>query len=248
MTAYEPVVEAYLRLVDAAAPGLVEGLYLVGSVALGDYRPGASDVDFIAVLSRPAPLPVLAAVHRRLPRRPYLDGAYVTSDDLRRDPALAAAGFGVHEGRAHRRDGGCDPVAWHTLAGDGVVVRGPAVADLGVWTDAAVLRSWTLDNLDTYWAPWLRRAARPLSPLGWIDWGVCWSVLGISRLHYTLATGRITSKTGAGEHALSVFGERRVIEEALRIRAGKRSTYRNPARRRREALDFLAEALAAAPG
>ena len=30
----------YLALADRHAPGLVEGLYLQGSVALGDYRPG----------------------------------------------------------------------------------------------------------------------------------------------------------------------------------------------------------------
>jgi hypothetical protein len=43
------VVTRYLALVDAAAPGVVEGLYLVGSVALDDFHPRASDVDFIAV-------------------------------------------------------------------------------------------------------------------------------------------------------------------------------------------------------
>ncbi len=32
------LVEDYLRAVDAAAPGLVEGLYLSGSVAMGDFR------------------------------------------------------------------------------------------------------------------------------------------------------------------------------------------------------------------
>jgi len=35
---------AYLELADRHAPGLVEGLYLQGSVALADYRPGISDI------------------------------------------------------------------------------------------------------------------------------------------------------------------------------------------------------------
>jgi hypothetical protein len=37
------VVTRYLALVDAAAPGVVEGLYLVGSVALDDFHPRSSE-------------------------------------------------------------------------------------------------------------------------------------------------------------------------------------------------------------
>ena len=37
---------------------------------------------------------------------------------------------------------------------------------------------------------------------------VAWFVLGIPRLHHLLATGRLTSKNGAGQHAVEAFGER----------------------------------------
>ncbi len=47
------MVAAYLELADAEAPTLVEGLYLVGSAVLNDFRPGASDVDFVAVTAAP---------------------------------------------------------------------------------------------------------------------------------------------------------------------------------------------------
>jgi hypothetical protein len=36
------VVGAYLEAVDGEAPGLVEGLYLVGSAALDDFHPAAA--------------------------------------------------------------------------------------------------------------------------------------------------------------------------------------------------------------
>ena len=39
----------YLDVVDSCAPGLVEGLYVVGSFALDDWRPGHSDIDIVAV-------------------------------------------------------------------------------------------------------------------------------------------------------------------------------------------------------
>jgi Nucleotidyltransferase domain len=40
--------DRHLAVLDAVAPGLVGGLYLTGSVTLGDYQPGRSDIDFMA--------------------------------------------------------------------------------------------------------------------------------------------------------------------------------------------------------
>ncbi|HEY0636087.1 MAG TPA: nucleotidyltransferase domain-containing protein, partial [Pseudonocardiaceae bacterium] len=47
--------EKYLVGLDAAAPGLVAGLHVVGSAALDDYRPG-SDLDLVVELAG-APYP-----------------------------------------------------------------------------------------------------------------------------------------------------------------------------------------------
>jgi predicted nucleotidyltransferase len=49
----EDVVNLYLRSLDESAPGIVEAVYLTGSVALDDYRPGVSDIDFVAVSAEP---------------------------------------------------------------------------------------------------------------------------------------------------------------------------------------------------
>jgi hypothetical protein len=73
-------------------------------------------------------------------------------------------------------------------------------------------------------------------------WACVWAVLGVSRLHYTLATGAITSKEGAGRYARATFapGWQRVIDEALRLRRSTRapSLYRLPLVRRRDLLAF----------
>jgi hypothetical protein len=225
-------------------------------VALDDYRPGLSDVDFLAVTAEPLSGEAEAAVTRthvelaQRHRRPHVDGFYVTWPDLARDPSLAVRALDAHEGRVRPRGpGGCDPVAWHTLAEHGVPVRGPGREDVEVWTDRETLAAWTHRNLDDYWRPWLRRSSRLGSGSGLVgltSWAPVWGVLGVSRLHYTLATGEITSKTGAGRYAREVFDPRwrRIVDECLRIRGGGDSggdrRYRAPFARRRDMLDFVA--------
>lgn len=248
------VMAAYLAAVDGAAPGLVEGVYLVGSTVLGDFRPHTSDVDMLAVTeSRPgdAALAALGRAHRALRRRrPRLDGYYVTWDDLAGSPADAGAGASVLGGRLSAAGRRRDPVAWHTLARYGVAVRGPAAGEVAVRADPAELRGWVADNLERYWARWVAEARRPgvRGAVSLSGWGAAWVVLGVPRLHYTLATGDITSKDGAGRYALEAFGERwhRVVTEALRIRRGDAgpSGYATPLARRRDVLAF-AEAVIA---
>ena len=245
----QSVVDTFLQAADAEAPGLVEGLYLVGSVALDDFRPHRSDIDFVAVTgSRPdaASLGILEHVHSRLRKqwhRPFFDGIYVTWNDLAADPAKLDSCPYSHEGRLRPRGQG-DLIAWHTLAEHGVRCRGPLVANLTIWRDQQALAAWTNTNLDTYWQRRvLDRDERLLYGLtGLTAWACEWCVLGVSRLHYTLATGAITSKEGTGVYARATFSEswHRVIDEALRIRrgAGGRSLYGSPLTRRRDVRAF----------
>ena len=73
----QEVVTSFLDTVDAEAPGLVEGLYLTGSVALDDFRPHESDIDFVAVMAThpdTASIATLERAHARLHaryRRPF---------------------------------------------------------------------------------------------------------------------------------------------------------------------------------
>ncbi len=83
-TAVTDLVDAYLETIDAEAPGFVRGLYLAGSVALGDIKLHESDIDFVAVSEvRPdaemvgALQRVHTQLHIRHPR-PHFDGVYVT--------------------------------------------------------------------------------------------------------------------------------------------------------------------------
>jgi hypothetical protein len=241
------VVEQYLQLADQALPGRIEGLYLTGSIALGDYKPDQSDVDFVAVTQGslvPDDLDRLEQVHRDLQAkipRPWFSGVYVTWDDLQSDPTqLRDVPF--HLEGEFKPSGGFDanPVTWLTLRNYPVAVRGPGA--LSVWHDPAVIRQWALDNLNSYWQSWVshnrRLAGRGVAML--IDWSVCWCVSGVPRLHFTLSSGDVTSKSGACRYALSRFPERwhPIVAEALALRSGEPSQGLGPLARRRQALDF----------
>jgi hypothetical protein len=265
-------VELFLATVDDLAPGLVSGFYLVGSVALGDFRARgagrgrlstASDIDFVAVTDlRPAPgsreMHALAQAHARTVARfprPHFDGAVLTRADLAAGPDGCPAVPCAQESRftpAGRY--GINPVTFCELAWHGIALRGPQPAEAGLWADRSALRAYTRDNLRSYWRPWWQRN-RQLRPLplaiGLTPWFPVWAVLGVSRLHHLLATGTMTSKSGGGRHARKAFGPRwqPVIAESLYLRTGGaegQRGYRSPLARRRDTLAFLDTAIEAA--
>ncbi len=248
------VVEDYLADLESTAPGLVAGVYLTGSVALGDFHPAWSDIDFVTILKDPPDdqqRMLIADIHERAATRhprPRLDGYYLTWDDLSTPPdrgttlGLRALG-GVLQ---HGINWTPSILTWHELADHGLHVYGPGLDLADIARDDEMVRTWCLDAIERQWTPWWYRNANLWSGAGVGSLGT-WSpasgVLGVTRVHYMLTTGRVTSKCGAGEWALSVCEPewRRLLEECLRIRnkPTKRSLYRDPFTRRRDALAFM---------
>lgn len=270
----ETVVLAYLELVDAEVPSLIEGLYLTGSTALEEFRPHSSDIDFVAVTSNPlntAAMKGLRRCHARLRLRykyPCFDGLYVTWADLSQHPTAACRRASSYEGAFSRNTGCGDPVTWQTLAQCGVVCRGPQATSIPIWMDRECLTQWTIENFRVYWQPLLARARSFTDRwrlISFTSYGCMWIVLGMSRLHYTLETGKIASKEQAGIYALDVFPScwRPIVTESLRLRrsdrarpdawsavrelgayvrldreTNERSVYASPVARRRATLTF----------
>lgn len=232
------LVDRYTERIDRAAPGLLQGLYLVGSVALDDFHDEVSDVDFVAVAADPDP-ELLRQVHEGLTK---FDGLYVTFEELRTSPAELADGYYQLEGELRRGKEGRSPVEWTVLHRYGVTVRGPEPAELQVHVDPAELREWVHGNANTYWRQFVDDPNDLI-----FDAGVAWGVLGISRLHYSMVTGDITSKSGAAHHALAAFPEHRpIIEEALRHRTSPIARPENPdLARQAAAIAFMEAAIAA---
>jgi aminoglycoside adenylyltransferase-like protein/nucleotidyltransferase-like protein len=222
------VVTRYLALADETLPDRVEGLYLVGSLALNDYQEGQSDIDFVALTGSPlsaGELDRAEAIHRALLTeigRPPFDGIYITRSDLAHNPDDVEQAPHVLEGRFHRDRGfEVNPITWLTLRTHLLPVRGPVPA---VWSDPALVRRWTLANLNSYWAGMVTQLERATSTLSEVAMprAILWCVSGVLRLAYTLDTGDVTSKSGACRYALAAYPEQwhPIASRALAIRTG----------------------------
>ncbi len=261
-------VEDLLARLDRALPGRVEGLYVVGSASTGAFRPGRSDVDFVAIVDRDLSrleLARLRAVHigrwvstlvhdtalrRRWPL--VCNGIYLRGADLSK-PSLEVTPVAGHvSGRfriATREGFDVNPVTWHVLARHGIAIRGPALEQLHIHTDQTELTRWTRSNLNGYWRRWVERAHHPGVRETVLDRRfTAVGVLGAPRLHYTIATGEIASKEDAAAHALAVFDPRwrPLIEDALawwRIEPSPRPYRGRSARRRHDAAEFVSHVI-----
>lgn len=219
-------IQRYLGEVDSALPAFIVGVYATGSVALGDFHPDISDVDLVCVCATSLDdthLQALATVHR--PSHPHVDVLYISEDDLRSDPRTLSSPHS-HEGGF--RAGGAftaNPVTWRDLQTTALTVRGRPLGRVDVWFDADALRDWNYNNLTQYWQGQLSnwQTVQPTEALVRHEYGLQWLVLGVPRLHYTIATLGLTSKTGAGRYALQVVDSQwhPVIESAMALRADR---------------------------
>jgi hypothetical protein len=208
-----PVAEAVAAWIDAhdeAAPGVIEGLYLVGSVAFDDWTPH-SDIDVVAVVADPSDPELfddLAAAHSLVRDRVSIavDGPYVAWGDLV-VPPMAVQRPWVLDGEYHV-DGESfeiNPVTWYTLATRGIALRGDPADRLGVHVDLGERRNWVRENLQTYWrgvGDRLRAAIESDRASETADGAVLeWVALGVARMLFTWETGEVASKSAAGTWA-----------------------------------------------
>jgi hypothetical protein len=153
----QTITSQHLDALDAAAPVLVSALYVTGSVALGDYQPGRSDIDFMAFLTRPVTehdvVAQLKKVHAGLECSADYDGDYVAwaclpdvPDDEPRAPHVVNGQF-----RATEPNHQLTPSTWAEFARYGITIRGPDPGELGIHVSRDRLDEWNLGNLNSYW-------------------------------------------------------------------------------------------------
>jgi hypothetical protein len=247
------IIDLFIHKLSEVRPGLLEGYYLYGSIALGDYSIESSDIDFISVTRdrlAASDIDAVRAVHEEVERQyalPNLSGIYLTWDDIGKLEEEITPFPYYADGRMH--DAGyfeLNLVTWFELQQYGIAVTGPSVEQLNIQVDWELLVSSMQHNLNTYWKNWIRKSQKLFSPyadgLFFRRTDLEWGVLGICRLFYTFRERNITSKAAAGHYALGIIPEKwhRVVEEAILAKRGVSfSLYKSKVARKKEALTFM---------
>ncbi|MFB6931816.1 nucleotidyltransferase domain-containing protein [Streptomyces sp. HUAS 31] len=183
------------RFVGALRPVVpLVSVWAHGSLAGGDYQPGRSDLDLIAVVERPctaAEQQQLAEVHQNLGNVTLLASklhcSYPTATELD-DPAHPHLTW-AHEELMHRP---VTPVTRRELHDFGLVLYGRPPADLLPPVTDSQLADFVIQDLKSFWLPaldhpeWWRRDI-------WIDLGL----LTVARATATLRDGRLITKGDA---------------------------------------------------
>ncbi len=198
----------------------LHGAWLYGSVVLGDFRRGWSDIDFVAFTREPltaeqanALLSLRQRLKEREPDNPYyrsFEGVIVSLAEYKSGCFSRLVYWGTSGQRITDR---CelDPFARYELAKRGVCVFGSD--DRGLFAVpnqeelvAAVRRHYAGIQQCA------QQTDESLYSCGWL--------LDIARCVYTLRTGEVIAKTQAGEQALSehLFSDEETLKQTLAIR------------------------------
>lgn len=219
------VVEFADRIRSAAG---VVGVYVGGSLAYGDYRPGVSDIDVITVAAEPlgrAERRMLKALHREYEARPETAKLHCAYVPRGKAADVAAEHWYWAAGELYRRT--VSGIARAELLRGGITVYGPAPAEVLPGLTAAEVRAAALGELSGYWT---RAVAKPR--LWSEDWCVDLGLVTLARVEAVLLEDRLITK-GEALGRLGGFGvpEWLVAEMAAR-RAGE--AVEATAERRRE--------------
>ncbi|MGI8588430.1 MAG: aminoglycoside adenylyltransferase domain-containing protein [Chloroflexia bacterium] len=198
------------------------GMYLYGSLALGDFTPHRSDIDFAVVTDTELPdelVAALYAMHERLsatisPWGAELEGSYIPQAALRRYDRTQARYPSIKRGERLRVDShdSAAVIQLHLLREHGIALAGPVIHE---WIDPVApddLRRAVVEMVGGWLVP-KRGDSVVLRHEGYRGY----IVLTICRMLYTLEFGTIVSKPEAARWAQGALGERwaPLIERAV---------------------------------
>ncbi|WP_328521806.1 nucleotidyltransferase domain-containing protein [Kribbella sp. NBC_00359] len=210
--------EAVQRLLDGFVTSIrevaaIEAVWLHGSLALGDFQLGRSDLDVVAVVSSPPPA-AIEDVHRRLirsaPLAAKLHCSYLVAAELA-DPAVRHATFA--QGRYFDRP--VTPVTRRELALSNLSLFGPPPSSLLPATSDAELAAFVRRDLRDFWFPVTRKRTPWYADI-WVDL----SLLTIARAHVTLTTGELITKRAALDVLPSLHAPAAVVSDITHRRYG----------------------------
>lgn len=205
-------VQALFTGVQAILGLRLYGFYLHGSLALGDFNPATSDIDFVAVTTGPIPdetVATLTAMHARLSAGASkwgreLEGSYIPLAALRRHDLENAIYPHIERGdmlrvEQHHSDWS---IQRHILREKGLTLTGPQPHTLIDPISPAALRQAVLDLL--WWWELQLVDTSNLEQSGYRSY----AVLTMCRILYTMQEGAIISKPAAARWAQARLGPR----------------------------------------
>lgn len=209
----EEILSVALAGMREALGGNLVGVYLYGSLALGDFDPATSDIDFWAVTERPlsdAEFAALAAMHERLSRLPnlfagQLEGKYIDRGEAwSHQPGQRIPMIYRGEAMGCQEPGANWVVDRWVVRERGIILFGPDPKTLIAPVSAEDLRAATRARL----RDWADFANHPDDP----DWHAhrgekAYFVETMCRMLHTLATGATQTKPQAVAWALTTLPE-----------------------------------------
>jgi hypothetical protein len=232
------VLQDYIGLLHDVLPDTIEGLYLHGSVALNAFVEDSSDIDFITIISRRLEhdeLEILSTIHERISKKykkPEMDGVYLLWEDvglLYNQDQSDVTEFPYYNNNKLLIGPyfNFNPITWILLKQRGINIIGPNPSLLDLEISPIQLKTFVLDNMNTYWAERVRLVEQSVEKLlnlsqEELDIEIEWTVLGLLRQFYTLKENGIISKLESGEYGLRHIPKEwhEIIREATNIRMG----------------------------
>jgi hypothetical protein len=219
-----------------AHTSIIESIYLYGSVALGDYIEGSSDIDFLSIVRKPpnqSDSLAISEAHNEIEAViPNTDimGAYLLLNDLGKPLSEISSILTYYDKQIHTNGRGADinPITWWILKKHGIRIYGTELV-FNYQLEIKPLVRYVINNLNSYWVNWIDRLDKQLSLNNCSDQGIIveqldeaveWCILGMLRQLYTIRELDITSKIRAGVYGMKNLPEQwhRLIHEAIAIK------------------------------
>lgn len=244
----EKIVADYVSQVNAVHPNFIEGIYLTGSVPLGDYYPQKSDIDFITVLKKNPGKEILERlqhIHRSIETTynyPKLNGYYLTiegaTSNQKSFPSFFKNRFYID------RPFELDKLSLWELKTSSYTMYGVPAADLLIEIEIKDVITQLHQNINSYWTSWIsNHSSFHFSHLLLILFPRLteWGILGVARQLYAIETGKITSKLQAGRYCLNKLPNdlKDVMSIAIETRQINKTQLKPSLRRTKETLDCM---------
>jgi hypothetical protein len=234
--AVDTVMKSLCSSLEQVLSNQLEAVYLYGSIALGDYIEGSSDIDFLAILREPLTtqqITAIAQVHAQLEDDlPSTDimGTYICREDLAKSPQAIPVPVTYYDKKLHTDGRGADlnPITWWILQNSGIRVYGADVPFVYKVTDQSLVE-YVVNNMNSYWTGWIQRLEEQLRSssdaevtisIDDLDEAVEWCVLGMLRQYYSIRERGVISKTAAGRYGIACLPTEwhGLIREAIAIK------------------------------